>query len=60
MDRMRQGRRSERMSVQSIAATKPLSDAAAVSATEIIAYDPRTRALIEGPIAATLESGSKA
>ena len=42
------------MSVQSVAAAEPLPDAAAVSAAEKIAYDPRTRALIEGPIAATL------
>src|SRR5487761_1809439 len=52
MDRMRRGRRSERMSVQSMAASEPLPDTAGVA--EKIAYDPRTRALIEGPIAATL------
>jgi putative MATE family efflux protein len=47
------------MSTPSIASAEPLPAAAAVSALEISApekkgYDPRTRALIEGPIAATL------
>jgi putative MATE family efflux protein len=47
------------MSTPSIASAEPLPAVAAVSAPEISApekkgYDPRTRALIEGPIAATL------
>jgi putative MATE family efflux protein len=40
------------MSSQSIAAAEPL--AAAAGPPEKVRYDPRTRALIEGPIAATL------
>src|ERR1700690_2372491 len=55
MDALRQDRRSRRMSVQSIASSAPLADAAVAAApAEKTAYDPRTRALIEGPIAATL------
>ncbi len=41
------------MSIRSIAAAEPLP-AAIAAAPEKKAYDPRTRALIEGPIAATL------
>ncbi len=42
------------MSTPSIASAEPLPAAAAASAPEKKGYDPRTRALIEGPIAATL------
>jgi putative MATE family efflux protein len=42
------------MSTQSIASAEPLPAVAAVGALEKKGYDPRTRALIEGPIAATL------
>src|SRR5580704_8677226 len=42
------------MSSQSIAAAEALPAAAAVPAPDKTRYDPRTRALIEGPIAATL------
>ena len=42
------------MSVQSLASSAPLADAAAAAPAEKVTYDPRTRALIEGPIAATL------
>jgi putative MATE family efflux protein len=42
------------MSSQSIASAEPLAAAPAVSGPDKVRYDPRTRALIEGPIAATL------
>ncbi len=42
------------MTVQSVAAGQPLPDTVAVRTAEKVSYDPRTRALIEGPIAATL------
>ncbi len=42
------------MSAQSVVATQPLPDPPAAGAADKTAYDPRTRALIEGPIAATL------
>src|SRR6202047_5085194 len=42
------------MSSQSVAATAPLSPGSAVGPSEKNSYDPRTRALIEGPIALTL------
>src|SRR5271170_5822501 len=42
------------MSSQSIASPESLPAAAAVSPPEKARYDPRTRALIEGPIVATL------
>jgi putative MATE family efflux protein len=42
------------MSMPSIASAEPLPATAAASAPEKKGYDPRTRALIEGPIAATL------
>jgi MATE family, multidrug efflux pump len=42
------------MSSQSIAAAEALPAVPAVSPPEKVRYDPRTRALIEGPIAATL------
>ena len=42
------------MSSQSIAAAEALPAVAAVAAPDKTRYDPRTRALIEGPIAATL------
>ena len=54
MDSLSRVDRSERMSLRSIAVAEPPPDAAAVGASEKIAYDPRTRALIEGPITATL------
>ena len=42
------------MSAQSLAAAEPLPAAPTISPPEKPRYDPRTRALIEGPIAATL------
>ena len=41
------------MSLQSVASPEPIP-AATLAAPEKVRYDPRTRALIEGPIAATL------
>src|ERR1700722_4129832 len=46
--------RSDLMSAQSIAAAEPLPALATESAPDKPRYDPRTRALIEGPIAITL------
>jgi putative MATE family efflux protein len=42
------------MSATSVVVTAPLPDTPAAGATEKMTYDPRTRVLIEGPIAATL------
>ena len=42
------------MSSQSIAAAEALPAIPAVTSPDKVRYDPRTRALIEGPIAATL------
>src|ERR1700733_12055594 len=44
---------SGEMSLQSVASPEPIP-AATLAAPEKVRYDPRTRALIEGPIAATL------
>ena len=42
------------MSLQTLVASEPLPAAIAVKPPDKVRYDPRTRALIEGPIAATL------
>jgi putative MATE family efflux protein len=42
------------MSSQVLASAEPLAAAPAVGASDKVRYDPRTRALIEGPIVATL------
>ena len=52
MDRLEPGQARDRMS--SFAASEPLPAATAAGAAAKTDYDPRTRALIEGPIAATL------
>src|SRR5580658_1999159 len=42
------------MSLQVLAVSEPLPAMATVSPADKVRYDPRTRALIEGPIASTL------
>jgi putative MATE family efflux protein len=46
--------RNEQMPAQSVAVTEPLATAAALGPPEKARFDPRTRALIEGPIVTTL------
>ena len=52
MDRLEPGQARDRMS--SFATSEPLPAATAAGAAAKTGYDPRTRALVEGPIAATL------